>query len=206
MVLGVLPQAQAIFAADSSKADTGSEAGFVPFFGSIIAQEGEQNGFYRHVLGKIPSAAPFLTGGSPVFAFTALQSFVVEGTCDEDIKSIGLPILGKLEVVTKKIDPKTAELEFAIPNKEGENLSESDYAIVYLSGQNLPVTVPISDVKASEDGHKGETRFKAGFPFETANFAGGLTIAALVKGTGSFENAAAVSEAAVNGPGLIEVN
>ena len=50
------------------------------------------------------------------------------------------------------------------------------------------------------------THFKADFPFQSAGFANGLTIAALVKGTESFESNIAVAEATLNGPGLIEID
>ena len=66
----------------------------------------------------------------------------------------------------------------------------------------MPVTVPISSVKECE----GKYEFEASFPFDKG-FANGLTIAALVKGTGeSFKSNDAVAAATVYGPGLIEVN
>ena len=50
-------------------------------------QQGEQNGFYRSLLGLIPSALPFLTASTRDFAFSAInQNFVVPGSCP----SIGL--------------------------------------------------------------------------------------------------------------------
>lgn len=49
-------------------------------FTASLGQEGEQNGFYRDLLGKLPSALPFLTASLRDFAFSALnQNFVVEG-------------------------------------------------------------------------------------------------------------------------------
>ena len=79
-------------------------------------------------------------------------------------------------------------------------------SVVYLSGQNLPVTASISEPKYDK---KGNAVFEAEFPFEGATpddrFSNGLTIAAVVKGTGKFSTYADVVAATLFGPGLIEV-
>ena len=191
VVLGTLPEAQAIFAADA-----GDESPLVPLLGSVLAQEGEQNGFYRLVQKKTPSAAPFLTGGSPSFAFTAIQAFIVPGSCPQPLSSINLTTFGPLTVLTTP-EPKNSTLEFSVPG----TVATSTNSIVYLSGQNLPVTVPISNVTSVG----GKYQFSASFPF-ASGFANGLTIAALVKGVGqTFKSNDAVAAATVYGPGLIEV-
>lgn len=194
VVLGTLPEAQAAFAADG-----GDESPLVPLFGSVIAQEGEQNGFYRYVQKKTASAAPFLTGGSPSFAFTALQMFIVPGSCPQDIAAIagaGLKTFGPLEVITTP-EAMNMTLEFAAPGDVGPDTN----SIVYISGQNVPVTVPISTVTSID----GYSHFTASFPFESG-FAHGLTIAALVNSAGeTFASNDAVAAATLFGPGLIEV-
>ena len=192
IVLGTLPEAQAIFAADG-----GDESPLVPLFGSVLAQEGEQVGFYRFAQKKTPSAAPFLTGGSPSFAFTAIQMFIVPGSCPQPLSNVNLTTFGPLTVVTTP-EPKNMTLEFAVPGKVAPDAN----SIVYLSGQNLPVTVPISAVSNVT----GMYHFKASFPF-ASGFANGLTIAALVKGAGqTFKSNDAVAAATLYGPGLIEIN
>ncbi|KAK4692825.1 hypothetical protein P7C71_g4455, partial [Lecanoromycetidae sp. Uapishka_2] len=194
VVLGTLPQAQAAFAADA-----GDETPLVPLFGSVLAQEGEQVGWFRSTAQKTPSAAPFLTGGSASFAFTAIQAFIIPGSCSTPLSSINLTTFGPLNVITTGIEAKNSTIEFAVPGTVAPDTNE----IVYLSGQNLPVAVPISPVTSIA----GLSHFTAEFPFEaTARFANGLTIAALVKGTGSsFASADEVAEATLYGPGLIEV-
>ena len=154
-------------------------------------------GFYRFAQKKTPSAAPFLTGGSPSFAFTAIQSFIVPGSCPQPLSNINLTTFGALTVVTTP-ESHNSTLEFAVPGKVAPDTN----SIVYLSGQNVPVTVPISAISIVA----GTYHFKASFPF-ASGFANGLTIAALVKGVGqTFKSNDAVAAATVYGPGLIEVN
>lgn len=193
VVLGTLPEAQAAFAADA-----GDETPLVPLFGSVLAQEGEQVGWFRSTAQKTPSAAPFLTGGSPSFAFTAIQMFIVPGSCPMPLTSINLTTFGPLTVITTP-EAMNMTLEFAVPGTVAPDTNE----LVYLSGQNLPVAVPISPVTSIA----GLSHFTASFPFEsTARFANGLTIAALVKGTGAtFMTADEVAAATLYGPGLLEV-
>lgn len=191
IVLGTLPEAQAIFAADA-----GDESPLIPLFGSVLAQEGEQVGFYRFVQKKTPSAAPFLTGGSPSFAFTAIQMFIVPGSCPQPLSSIDLTTFGPLTVVSTP-EAVNSTLDFSVPGP----VSAFNNSIVYLSGANLPVTVPITAVSTAG----GATTFSASFPFESG-FAHGLTIAALVKGAGgTFASNDAVAAATVYGPGIIEI-
>lgn len=191
VVLGVLPQAQTVFANDA-----GDETALIALLGSIIAQEGEQDGWYRSVQKKTPSAAPFLTGEAPQFAYTALLNFIVPGSCPST-DQIDIPTFGPLTVVTT---PTAADstLTYSVPG----TVSPEANSLVYLSGQNLPVTVPISNVYSQG----GLSYFCAEFPF-AAGFARGLTIAALVTGSGvSFDTAAEVAAVTLYGPGLIEVD
>ena len=125
------------------------------------------------------------------------------GSCPENIAAISaaVPTLGKLDVLTKSISKDTEKVEFEI-RATTEEVDPTIASIVYLSGQNKPVTVKI---ESGRSGPSGEMRFDAAFPFKSANFANGLTIAALVKGTDQFDSAEAVAKASINGPGLIEV-
>lgn len=75
--------------------------------------------------------------------------------------------------------------------------------VAYISGQNVAVVEPITDVKREG----GMTTFSAYFPFQggATMFSDGLTIAAVTVGSGPFADAGAVAGAAVYGPGLIEI-
>lgn len=76
LVLGTLQDVIEIFADNNDNALTRGIA-------SVIGQEGEQEGFFRLARDKklIPSSQPFLTTSTRDFAFSALQGFVVPGSC-----------------------------------------------------------------------------------------------------------------------------
>ena len=61
--------------------------------------------------------------------------------------------------------------------------------------------VPISNVTTNGS----MTTFSAAFPYD-AGFARGLTLGALVKGSGPFNSSSDVAAATLNGPALIEVD
>ncbi len=83
-------------------------------------------------------------------------------------------------------------------------VTAADVSIAYISGQNVPVTVPISGVNT--DSNSGKTYFFADFPYE-AGFARGLTIGALVTGANvTFGSSADVAAATLYGPALIEID
>ena len=194
VVLGTLQDVQSLLGTDG-------DIGLIRGVGSVIGQEGEQNGFYRSLLGKIPSALPFLTTSTREFAFSALnQGFVVPGSCP-NINTISLPIFKPLTVDTANIQAKQQTLEFSI----AKDSSISDYStlsIVYINQQNTPVVEKISDINVKSD----TVSFKANFPFNGTTFGNGLTIAALTTSAGPFANADAVAKATYAGPGLIEIN
>lgn len=189
VVLGVLPLAQAQFAADG-----GQEVGLIPIIGSVIGQEGEQVGWFRHEQGKIPSAAPFLTGGAPQFAYTAVSNFIVPGSCP-NINVIGLTATPALTVENTP-KPDNGTILFSVNGTVAANAS-----VAYISGQNLPVVVPITGSAVNNN----RTYFFASFPYD-AGFNRGLTLGALVKGGAVLNTSAAVANATIAGPALIELD
>jgi len=214
VVLGTLQDVQINF----SQGNTGDKA-LIPGVASVIAQEGEQNGFYR-ILEKanlIPSELPFVTRSTIKFAFSALnQNFVVPGSCP-NIGNINLPIFGTLNVVTKNIKPETDQtLSFSVDLRTltGVNLPnapsmsnyqnynwEQNLALYYINQQNVPVTANVSNVNAKA---APIITFDADFPASTTNF-NGLTIAAIAM-PGNFTSAEQVANSTLFGPGLIDVN
>ncbi|KAL8917532.1 MAG: hypothetical protein Q9208_007893 [Pyrenodesmia sp. 3 TL-2023] len=192
IALGTVPAVQALFAADG-----GDELRNIPLLGSILGQEGEQVGFFRYVQQKTPSAAPFLTGGTASFAFTALQMFIVPDSCPKPLSSIDIPTFEALKIINKPM-ARNMTLWYAVDGP----IDCERQSVVYISGQNLPLTVPIS---CPVHPRQGMMCFEAEFPFE-AGFANGLTIAAVVNGTGPLLSPDVVAAATVYGPGLIEVD
>jgi hypothetical protein len=192
VVLGTLQDVQ-------SKLATDGDSGLIRGIGSVIGQEGEQNGYYRTLLNKIPSALPFLTTSTREFAFSALnQNFVVPGSCP-NVGEISLPIFAPLTVVTSDVQAKTQNLQFQFTTTSPT--SYSGLSLVYINQQNLPVVEPLLNPTQS-----GNTiSFSAAFPYDQFEM-NGLTIAAVVNGSGPFASADAVAAATIAGPGLIEIN
>ncbi|KAF2478560.1 hypothetical protein BDY17DRAFT_258230 [Neohortaea acidophila] len=181
LFLGTLADVQTIFASHNDTA-------LIGLVGSIIGQEGEQNGFYRSLLGEVPPALPFLTGGALDFAFNLiLQNFVVAGSCPslDLLVSRGLKQFGVLE------------------RQDGSGTNSSSQAFMtYINQQNAPFSVPMTFTKS--DGG-AVFFFNASFPAETRKLSG-LVVAAVTNGQGPFAGPEEVAAATLFGPGLIEVS
>lgn len=191
VVLGTLQDVSMIFSADG-------KAGVVQAVASVIGQEGEQNGFYRSLQNKIPSAQPFLTAGARDFAFSALnQNFVVPGSCD--ISGINLKVFEVLTLETSNIElgDQTITLSFDISSFHG---TTEDLEFVLINGQNVPIVQELKNVK--QDGEK--ITFDAEFLQQT-DLLFGLTIGAVVRKGELLATVEQVANAAVFGPALIEV-
>jgi hypothetical protein len=186
VVLGTLQDVSVIFGENGNADLSGAIA-------SVIGQEGEQNGWYRILQSKIPSALPFLTASARDFAFTAIQSFVIPGSCP-NIDTIKLTTFEGLTVVTPPT-AHTCDIELSYKG------SEQTLYVVYINQQNVPVVETPTVV--SNKG--GVVTLKAAFPYEQYEM-NGLTIAALTTSKGPFASADDVAAATKYGPGLIEIN
>ncbi|KAJ9661508.1 hypothetical protein H2198_001888 [Neophaeococcomyces mojaviensis] len=192
VVLGTLQDVQLHLAQNN-------DDGVVPIIGSVIGQEGEQNGFYRSFNGLIPSAKPFLTRASREFAFSALnQAFVVPGSCPNS-HEINLPVFLPLTVVTSPVEPKDQLITYSVPVDKAA--PPAGLSIVLINGQNTPIVESVQYAQVSN----GIATFQANFPF-SANVLDGLTIAALTSSAGPFASAEEVANKTIAGPGLIEIN
>jgi len=200
LVLGTLQDVASLLGSDG-------DSGLIRGITSVIGQEGEQNGFYRTLQQKIPSALPFLTTSTREFAFSALnQVFVVPGSCP-NINTIDLPIFLPLTVDTTNIQPVSQNIEFSFELPAGGPKPEwgakyEGVSLVYINQQNLPVVETLQNVQVK--GNK--VVFEAAFPFNQATFGNGLTIATIALNSGNLKTADGVAKAAVFGPGLIEIN
>jgi hypothetical protein len=202
VVLGTLQDAAQLFAKNG-------DDGPVRAVASVIGQEGEQNGFYRILLARKPSEKPFLTTSVAPFAFSALQAFVVPGSCPFPLSNIPIPIFPPLNVLTGNggadIDARDQNLKFTADLTGVTSASKfmggngNGLFITYFSGQLLPISEPITNVQWS--GNK--VTFEAAFPF-TANVMNGLSIAALTT-SNNFTTPDDVPAATLAAPGLIQV-
>ncbi|KAI7111353.1 hypothetical protein KC352_g35871, partial [Hortaea werneckii] len=204
------PDIQTIFANDGDN-------GLIRGVGSVIGQEGEQNGFYREILGKVPSALPFLTGSARDFAFNAInQNFVVPGSCDASLDLLlhpasGTPLkeFGVLNVLTDPADitsDKDSEIDFSFQTQTSKVQGHSFAAkqgmfLTYINQQNAPFSVPLMNEKFDKD----QVTFTASFPGQSREM-NGLTIAAITNSDGPFATPDDVADATLFGPGLIDVN
>jgi len=131
VTLGTLQDVINIFAQNGDQGLPGS-------VGSVIGQEGEQNGFYRILQNQnlIPSALPFLTASTRDFAFSALQGFV-NGYCpaNDILIDDGLKIFGVLNLLTTNILPKDQNLQFSFDIASLKNSKNLDFSSLF-SGSN----------------------------------------------------------------------
>ena len=197
-VLGAGPDVQTLLGQNG-------DSGLIRLVGAVLGQEGEQNGYYRSLLGLIPSAAPFLTAATREFAFSALnQAFVVPGSCP-NANTIDLPIFGALSPNPQFLDPKDQEVTFSF-SATGQ-YAECAQAIeslklVYINQQNVPVIATLTSATSDD---AGTITLVAQFPY-SQYLLNGLTIAAVVDGSASLTTVVEVAAATKFGPGLIEVN
>ena len=194
VVLGTLQAVVTQFGMDGA-----STLPLVQLFASVIGQEAEQVGGYRMIEGRIPSSAPFLTTSTGELAFNAIaQNFIVPGSCDSVIKTIGIPILDTLAVVGNISGSYNQTVTFTTSCTH--TTAGADF-LAYISGQNTPVVVPITNVQVNGN----MATFSASLPFSNG-FAKGLTIAVIVNTNTGLANAANVTAAAIAGPGLIQID
>jgi hypothetical protein len=189
VVLGTLQDVVEIFAING-------DHGLSRAVSSVIGQEGEQEGFYRSVLGKKPSALPFLTTSARDFAFTAIQGFTVPGSCP-NLNTIPLKTFQPLTLLTPPT-ASTSKLRFEFSVPAG---SSAPKWVTYINQQNVPVVENATVVWTSGS----MVTVEALFPYSEFEM-NGLTIAAVTNSAGPFANADAVALATVFGPALIEIN
>ena len=198
VVLGTLQAAQVGLAANGDNE-------FLALLGSVQGQEGEQNGFYRSFLNKVPSELPFLTLSDPRFAFSILnQKVIVPGSCsgkgnDDLFKAIS--ILEPLNVVNPEPDLSNQDVKFTVSS----NMTQSDFQklkVVFINSQNVPVVSDIENVSVSGNTISFQAYFAA-----ADLIANGLTISAVADpSVNKLDTVPNVAAASIFGPGLIEIN
>ncbi len=179
---------------------------------SSLGQEGQQEGFYRILLSKKPSEKPFLTTNVAAFAFSALNQFIVPGSCPFDLKDIKLPQFPPVTILTggkngANIEARDQHISYRV-DLTGVQAAEQYVTkgtgaglwVTYFSGQLLPISVPVENAK-----WEGKVvTFEAAFPF-SKNEMMGLSVASLTT-KGEFAAPGDVVNATLAAPGLIQVD
>lgn len=199
VTLGTLQDVITIFAENNND-------DFLRGIASVIGQEGEQNGFFRVLQNKRPSAQPFLTASARDFAFSAInQNFVVPGSCpDVNDHAINLTIFEPLTLVTPPTQAIDQYLTYSFSIEGPTNgthtyTSTDELSLFLISGQNKPIVEDLENVK----NENGVVTFDA--PFNVVeNLLFGLTIAAVTVGD-DFTSVDEVAAATIFGPALIEL-
>ena len=203
VVLGALQGAAYDFAIDAKA------RALVPLVGSIIGQEGEQNGAYRLYLDRVPSSSPFLTAVPAQFAWSALQLFVVPGSCDYSLSKIDLPIFPPLMVnggPIAVVQPKnqtlylSANLSDSSEGKKYAGKNGTGLYATFVTGQQAPYSMNVSNVKWDDD----MIKFEAEFPYDYL-VAGGFSHVSLTTGN-NFTKVSMVPNMTLAAPGVIQVN
>ncbi|KAF2827938.1 hypothetical protein CC86DRAFT_404971 [Ophiobolus disseminans] len=179
LVLGTLQDVNQIFA------DNG-DTRFVRSTSSSLGNEAEQEGFYRLVQKKRPSAQPFLTTATRDFLFTAVQSYTIPGSCP-NLATIKLKTFKPLTIESKDIKPATQNIKFSTLKKDASSYNTDQLRVVFLNGQNVPIVKKLDKVNMLAD----KVVFEAAFPYAEFRM-DGLTVAAVTSGKTEFANAAEV--------------
>ncbi|KAK3185564.1 hypothetical protein K4F52_005664 [Lecanicillium sp. MT-2017a] len=158
---------------------------------------------------ETPSESPFLTHVQAPFAWSALQMFIKPGSCPFDLGEIALPIFPPIMAnggPIAAIEPEDQELSFEADLKKMPdaqkyiNTDAEELSLTYMTGQQLPITVPLKNVMWCGT----KIQFKADFPYEK-HVMRGLSHGALTKGDG-FNDSMAVVEATIAAPAIIQVS
>lgn len=189
-VFGVLGDVATVFAKNG---DTGLVRGIL----QSATAEGEQNGFYRYLLGKTPQQLPFTTVSHRDFAFSALHSFVDVSSCP-NLDVIDLKVFESISVVNP---PGAADTTVQYNLAKEKWVEDTPYYAVYLNQGNRPVTLPVTLVAAGDD----VVTVEAAFPY-TEHLLNGLTIVSVTDQPGPFANVDEVAGNATWAPGFIMVN
>ena len=193
LVLGTLQDVNQLFAENQ-------DVGLVRAVSSVIGNEAEQEGFFRLVQKKRPSAQPFLTTATRDFAFTAIQSFTIPGSCP-NIGTIPLKTFKALTVESTNIPAQTQNIKFSFAKADAGEFQADQLRLVWINGQNTPIVKHLDNVNTAD----GKVSFEAAFPYDEF-LMNGLTVAAVTNGSDQFDDADAVGKATIFGPGLIEID
>ncbi|RHZ59779.1 hypothetical protein CDV55_106778 [Aspergillus turcosus] len=174
------------------------DVNFTRLFGSVIGNEGEQEGWFRVLQDKNPSELPFLTTSVLDFAFSLVyNAFVVEGSCP-NVDEIPLQRFPPLAILTP---PANRTQIIQVSFRPHRRMEEQHLWMTYINQQNLPIVESMNVISTENRAVVADVLF----PYEQF-LMNGLTIAAVTNSSGPFRNADDVARHTVAGPGVIIVN
>ncbi|KAL8750421.1 MAG: hypothetical protein Q9199_007079 [Rusavskia elegans] len=214
LALGTIPTIQLLFAGEAGGASRN-----VLTLGSILGQEGQQDGFFRSTQRKTPSAAPFLTLASASIASNILEKLIVKDSCPQPLSDLGYRTLPSLSIDDEaktapeagwpnwisisprstKPSPQENRLSFTVVGLPRS--AEFNPSITYLSGAGRPYSVTVWEFKRANG--SDVAHFFADRPLQTPQ-SNGLTIALFTRGLGPYTTTDAALEVTSAGPVLIE--
>ncbi|PVH92154.1 hypothetical protein DM02DRAFT_663213, partial [Periconia macrospinosa] len=118
-----------------------------------------------------------------------------------NINIIKLKTFKPLNVLSKDIKAETQNIKFSFAKADAANEDPKSLALVWINGQNQPIVKSLINPILDGDSFQ----FEASLPYDEF-LMNGLTISAVVKGSGPFASIDDVAKATLLGPGLIEIN
>jgi hypothetical protein len=213
LLIGTLQDVIEVFAVNGDHTITRTIA-------AIIGEEAEQEAWYRLLQSKklLPVEAPFATTSSRNLAFSALQQFVVPGSCSNTLE---FEVFSQLVVNTKKIRAEDQYLEFQFDLRELKTIDDpsnqnttwedvsrgwlqsnnASLSLAYINQQQAPIIQPVEHYEVNA----AVVKFQALLPF-SSYLLYGLTVATIVQGNGPFPDISTVTSQTLFGPALLSIN
>ncbi|KAF7551964.1 hypothetical protein G7046_g7557 [Stylonectria norvegica] len=204
-----------------------NQSDVVRILSSIIGQEGEQNGYFRELLGYVPTEAPFLTNVPLEYAYSVLQRYTLQCSytktkIEDDFTMTKFPTLDveDQEILTMTANETSLKFVASLDHEAIKKLDQLNISQARPVPGQLTFPVPLPKDKLFmtylngqrmhsvdlEEGSLNDSILttKASFPCKKENWRG-LTIAALTT-TNKFADYDELVNNTIAGPGLIQAD
>ncbi|KAL4894726.1 LsdA family protein [Aspergillus ambiguus] len=160
----------------------GGDAALTRVIAATIGNEGEQEGWFRVLQHKIPSELPTPTTGNRDYAFSAVNAFVVPGTCP-NMHEIQLKVFPKLTaLITPGPRSQDINVTFTLDDSVvAAEISHMKLGLTYVNQLNVPITEKLEILKFDGQTVLGQ----AYFPYEE-HMMNGLTLMVVTNGLGPY--------------------
>ncbi|KFA66608.1 hypothetical protein S40285_03042 [Stachybotrys chlorohalonatus IBT 40285] len=177
---------------------------------SIIGQAGEQNALYRQGLQRDAVESPFLTHVPIGLAWSYMRSYTRSGNgCDWPLSNIDLPVFPELSPGLRSRLFVPSQDQFVVFSADLVSSADaapyvdsdgSDLYLTWLTGQQAPRSVPITNVQWLD----GTVQFEAQFPY-AQDLMSGLSIGVLTT-SNDFASAEDIVGSTLAGPAVIQAD